>query len=173
MEIALDEIRAPYDTVAYLTEQAKHGVVTGGLSVTRYQESTSDFVSAAKFFPEPDRTIVFRLNGPVIRQGRDPGVYAITEEDQIDLILGLRTTLPILGGQMHDRRLLSLGHSTQEWPQRALFQTLLVEKERRRGWAVALNPAILSVATWQRYDIEVYNLDLNEWAARMREAGAT
>jgi hypothetical protein len=36
----------------------------------------------------------------------------------------------------------------------------------------SLNPAPLSVMTWQRYGVDVFNEDLNEWTARMRESSA-
>ena len=36
-----------------------------------------------------------------------------------------------------------------------------------KSWAVALNPARTSIMTWQRYRTEVYNVELNAWAARM------
>ena len=75
--------------------------------------------------------------------------------------------------ELQDRLLLSLGHSARDWTQRALLRTLYNQRSERSGgsWAVALNPAPLSVMTWQRYGVEVYNLDLNEWAAGMRGAG--
>jgi hypothetical protein len=70
--------------------------------------------------------------------------------------------------------LLSLGHSARDWSQRALLRTLYERNsERLTSWSVALNPAPLSVVTWQRYGVEAYNVELGEWAARMREAGST
>jgi len=62
-----------------------------------------------------------------------------------------------------------LGHSARDWSQRALLRTLSGDRARRlHSWAVALRPSPLSILTWQRYEVEVYNADLNDWATEMQ-----
>lgn len=170
MEQALDEVGATYETIALLRESEGD---KGMLAVTGYRNSQPDFVVASRL-QERFQTVVFRLNGPAVAQGKPAGSYSVTEEDQIDWILRLRSTLPPFAVRDLNRwPLLSLGHSARDWSQRALLRTLY-DKRQKRGssWAVALNPAPLSVMTWQRYGVEVYNVDLNEWSKRMRGATA-
>ena len=115
--------------------------------------------------PGRDRTLVYRLNGPVIVRGTPTTSYSITEEDNIDWIVNFRR---LLASSISVTPLLSLGHSARDWSQRAMLRNI---NERRggRSIAVSLNPSPQTVMTWQRYEVDFYNLDLDEWAARMSE----
>jgi hypothetical protein len=173
LEQALDRAHAPYDTVAYFL---RAGEKEDKLAYTRYGRSRPELLSPGRINYSPEnRSLIFRLNGPVFEEGQATGAYVITEEDQIDWIIRLQTTLgPFLQGEIRGRSLLSLGHSARDWSQRALLRTLYGRRsgESRTSWAVALDPAPLSVMAWQRYGVEVYSVELNEWAARMRDLGS-
>jgi len=169
MERALNEAGTPYDTVIYLRE-SREDHVRNQVAVIRHGEVAPEFVDSSDYRSEPNRTVVFRWNGPLIVRREWLQSYALTEEDQIEMVLGLRTTFPpFIERVLQDNILLSLGHSASDWSQRALLRILRTGK--RKSLAVALNPTPLSLMTWQRYGVEVYNVDLNEWAMRMREAG--
>jgi len=116
----------------------------------------------------PDIPVVVRLNGPAYLFGDWDGTYAITEEDQLDWLGSLRD-LPLEGG-VREARVLSLGQSGRDWSQRAFLRRMYGSSRGLGAWAVALNPSPVSVATWQRYNVEVFNMDLNEWADRMNKA---
>jgi len=168
LEQALDEVEARYDTVSYVRpggrDQPELAVVSYGAPVPR-------MVRATRFFPNQDRTLLYRLNGPAIVRGERTGSYAITEEDNIDWIVNFDATLPaFVRMALSESPLLSLGHSARDWTQRALLRTLhgMRTNKDMPSWAVALHPAPLSVMTWQRYGVEVYNLDLNAWSARLQ-----
>ena len=125
------------------------------------------------------RTVVVRLHGPALTQQGRIGSYVLTEEDQIDWLLaadtsdlGRRAIPSFVQAKLAKSRLLSLGHSARDWTQRALLRILVKEPAKGRSWAVALNPAPMSIMTWQRYNVEVFNADLNEWAARMGDSDA-
>jgi hypothetical protein len=155
MEQALEDAKVPYDQLAYV--RGKEGGAHLEPSI-----------------PKPLRAVVVRLNGPRIEGKRVTGSYVVTEEDQIDWIAWLNGPEALPNWVEYTLRrahLLSLGHSARDWTQRALLRYLRDERRTGRGAsAVALNPAPLSVMTWQRYEVDVYNMDLNDWAVRMREA---
>jgi hypothetical protein len=167
MEQALDDAGAPYDVFAYALERSRRGAIPPGASPP---------VFPLAFEVSPERTAVVRLHGPAVDDGQKFGSYVLTEEDQIEWLLALRTDRSALPPPVLERvfrsHLLSLGHSARDWSQRALLRTLYEGKKRdgRSSWAVALNPAPLSVMTWQRYGVDVYSLELNEWTARMEQA---
>jgi hypothetical protein len=171
MEQALDAVEARYDTVAYMRAS---GPEKRELAVVPYGAASPNTIRPARFFPSQDRTLLYRLNGPAIVQGIRTGSYAITEEDNIDWIVNFEATLPMFVRlALLESPLLSLGHSARDWTQRALLRTLYGLRTSRvmPSWAVAQHPAPLSVMTWQRYGVEVYNLDLNDWSTRMRDNG--
>jgi hypothetical protein len=177
MEQALDEIGVHYDTLAYVPTKL------GEFSFIPYGNSEHQLMSAKRPIPydrKKGKTLLFRMHGPSMTNGRRTGSYVLTEEDQIEWLLrmGSGSGFPdYVGFELVENHLLSLGHSARDWSQRALHRNLNRASQKKRedvarSWAVALNPAPLSVITWQRYGVDVYNVELNEWAARMRAAGS-
>jgi SIR2-like domain len=122
MEKALDEIDAPYDVGAYRADSQSLAVITHGSEETKFV--TSYFLSDVV-----ERTVVFRLHGPAIKNERRTGAYVMTEEDQIDWLarLGTQSTpLPrLVTDNIRRNNLLSLEHSARDWSQRALLRALL------------------------------------------------
>lgn len=121
-----------------------------------------------------------RLHGPAFPLGDRLGSYVVTEEDQIDWLMtanhasemSRRAIPPFVREKLLNSHLLSLGHSARDWTQRAMLRTLMERPSLTpRSMAVALNPSPMSITTWQRYGVDLFNLDLKEWAARMRETG--
>jgi hypothetical protein len=171
MERALDEAGLPYRVVAYLPRRD----FRESFAVYSPQNPQPTFTDDGGLYTE--ETLVFRLHGPAL-PGKDRlGSYVLTEEDQIEWLMrrGPSDSIPVYAAYMLRKYpLLSLGHSAGDWTQRALLWQLTRsgDSRGRPSWAVALNPAPLRIMTWQRYDVMVFNLDLNEWTARMREAGA-
>lgn len=173
MEQSLDEVELKYDVIAYVPRQ---GTQEAKLAFLPFGKSQAQLVGSGDTFVDLDeRTLLVRLHGPAIVKGNTTGSYVLTEQDQIDWLLRLYTNdaalPPFFEYRLRERHLLSLGHSARDWSQRALLHSLF-EKHTRylKGWSVALNPAPLSIMTWQRYGVDVYSVELNEWARRMRGA---
>ena len=167
MERALDEQGIPFDTLNYVSGTAGRS----GILVTPHgAKKPVPAVDAGKIL-SADRTCVCRLNGPVLDDYLLLPSYSITEEDNIDWIGSFERTLPKrLDLAIRSKRLLSLGHSAGDWSQRAMLRPLNKRSRLVKGaMAISLNPSPKTVMTWQRYEVDFYNLDLNEWAARMSE----
>lgn len=168
MEQALDESGQPYDIVAYTLDSPKKWIcIPHGRMEPQYADQ----------FWRMQRTTVVRLYGPVIKKSYRAGSYIFTEEDHIDWISDFyheedhdRTPPSAIRAELLSSQLLSLGHSAADWSQRAFLRLRYRRPVEMRDWAVALNPGPLSIMTWQRYRVQIHNVDLNEWAARMREA---
>jgi len=136
--------------------------------VRRFDSITWEHVTQS-FYPSHDRTLVCRLNGPAFQGEERISSYAVTEEDNIDWIGNFERMLgTFLGAELRQSPLLSLGHSARDWSQRALLRSLHeLHREGPPNLAIALNPSPLSVITWQRYGVDFYNLDLDDWSTRM------
>jgi hypothetical protein len=164
MEEALTLRQVRFDVLAYLPDDADR---RDRVALFRDGGRQADVDRASKIELDRTRTLVFRLHGTA---DGSPGSYVLTEEDYIDWILRLRGRDPWMPPRLlsfvTDRHLLSLGHSARDWSQRALWRVL--GEGRRRSWTVSLHPSPLSIMTWQRYDVQIYNEDLNAWTERMR-----
>ena len=175
MERALREANQPFGVLTYVpgdSAQVEYTPVGG---------SWPQLVDPRQIPPETGTvTMVIRLHGPSTNYGtkdvRQTG-YVLTEEDQIDWLFHWPKWLPpTLMSGVGTGSLLSLGHSARDWSQRALLRSLYSNRSKysykgdhESSWAVAMNPAPLSVMTWQRYGVEVYNIELNEWASSMMQ----
>lgn len=178
MEQALRDAGVSHDVIAYLPDaqyEGKLAVLFAGTSEVRVQSSVDVPV-------EGGRTVVVRLHGPLISPGgKTTGSYVITEEDQIDWLFRMGSPrssfIPVFVlYRLSLSALLSLGHSARDWSQRAMLHSLVhttPSQYRSIAWAVSLRPALLSVVTWQRYRMQAFDVELNEWTRRMREADAS
>lgn len=179
MEQALDEAGQPYGVVAY---------VPGG----RYRDKQRfafihhgalepEFMDPEFFLPDITvSTLICKVRGPAIKGEHKSGSYVLTEEDHMDWLFPSYTSgialPPFVVGKIAQSQLLWLGHSARDWPQRALLRRLYeapAGQSELRSFSVALNPTTPSVMTWQRYAVEVFNIDLNVWAARMEDFWAS
>ncbi|HTS65450.1 MAG TPA: SIR2 family protein [Candidatus Acidoferrales bacterium] len=175
MERALAEAGVEFDVVADL---GSYPARLDQLAFLPHGKSNREMVHPnAPALRKLTRTLVFRVHGPLFEGEDITGSYVITEEDYIDWLNSSVARSPAAVWVLSRAGLLSLGQSARDWSQRAILRQFcrLYEKESGkipRSWAVALNPSPSSVRTWQRYRMEVHSIDLDEWAARMREAGS-
>lgn len=175
MEQALRDADVAHNIISYLpNEQGSEG----RLAVLAHGAPDVEIQYAGRVVLEQYLTVVVRLHGPLLGPDGITGSYVITEEDQIQWLSRMNAESPsvipsFIMGMLRGSTLLSLGHSGRDWSQRALLHSLVGSKRFRgqnAAWAVALRPALLSIVTWQRYGVKAYDAELNEWAARMREA---
>ena len=173
MERALEEGQQPYEVVAYVSEDESKSVVS--YSRSEPPQPVSQFLRIA------EHTVVVRLHGPAFPQGQKRlGSYVITEEDQMDWLTRIdaynanQSAIPFFVlHKLVTCHLLSLGHSARDWTQRAMLRRLMERPgSHPRSMAVALNPSPMSITTWQRYGVDLYNLDLTEWAARIGDTAS-
>jgi len=159
MEAALGELGAAFEVWTYVTVPgpAMEGPVRCGISSAR------DWNPAAR---------ICRLTGPAMRPA-PTGEYVLAEEDQIDWVAGLDVgVVPQIQPLLADAHFLMLGTSADSWAQRALLRRFFARRSRSKtSWAVNLNPSARSVIAWQRYGIEVHNIELNDWCSRMEQNG--
>lgn len=173
MERALTDAGAKFDIVAYLGGDPKR---RERFALVRGSRSKPEFMGANEIASLTGRrTVVFRIHGPLIQGEKVEGSYVLAEEDYIDWLIAdvAKAFLgPAGSGFLRGAIMLSLGQSARDWSQRALLRQFCDQPfwKFRRSLAVALNPSALSVMTWQRYGIEVHNLELNDWVGRMRNA---
>src|SRR5579884_673402 len=116
--------------------------------------------------------VILKLYGSVDPSNVGGDSYVITEKDHIDLIgrLWVDAIPKILASQILSHHLLAIGYSADDWPQRALMHAFKFDRFSidQRAWAVQLDPSILSVIAWQQYEINIYNEEIDTFAAQMQ-----
>lgn len=168
MEQALGAAGVPFSVLSYLRDDPGADA-PGRLALQRFPSKDMELVQPYELKPMAE-PLVFRLYGGA-RFPRGGG-YVLTEEDHLDWVVRLGpqgAMLPVFVlSTLWERNLLSLGLSASAWPQRGLLRVFLERSNRPPGWAVTYRPSQIDIMTWQRYDITVFAVELNDWATRAR-----
>lgn len=127
-------------------------------------------------------TFLFKMHGSVHEPAQDgPDNVIITEDDYVDFIVNSGGSVspffppPALTREYKMRRFLFLGYSLYDWNFRAFLRVLALRnalsgREKRRHWAVQLNPDPIEVDLWRHRNVNVHNGDLAEFCERLRRA---
>lgn len=185
IERAFDEAGKPYDLLIY--PSSKYGTL--GL-----REAGSDTLKDIKpndFNPTLENTVIFKMHGTYDRKSNS-GRYVISEEDYTEFL----STMPIpefLKAHMRRRRFLFLGYGLADWNFRVVLHNIgtfgkgrLVEQdeetqeqddeakeqdaETQRSWAVMRNPSEHDVRLWDRKNVMVADVDIDEAAKSLSQA---
>lgn len=136
---------------------------------------------AVSEFP-PGCTFLFKMHGSVHQSAQDgPDNVIITEDDYVDFIVNSGGSVspyfppPALTREYKTRRFLFLGYSLYDWNFRAFLRVLALRnalsgREKRRHWAVQLNPDPIEVDLWRHRNVNVHNGDLAQFCVRLRQA---
>ncbi len=136
---------------------------------------------ALNAFP-PDCAFLFKMHGSVHVPDPDgPDNVIITEDDYVDFIVSSGGSVspyfppPALTREYKMRRFLFLGYSLYDWNFRAFLRVLALRnalsgKEKRRHWAVQLNPDPIEVDLWRHRNVNVHDGDLAQFCLRLKQA---
>ena len=130
---------------------------------------------------EPDdASVIFKMHGSVDPSDAKNDQYVITEENYVTF-LGRMTEKNAIPNDfllpMQQRRLLFLGYGLEDWNFRVLLRSLsLVDVSGQSGadfvhWAIQRRVDEIEQQLWQRQRVNLADLDLNEFVAKLRQAG--
>jgi hypothetical protein len=165
IERALESRGEPYDLVVYMAEGKHEGlfchVATGGELVPI--DSPDTYLAV-----DPDRqTVVLKMHGFVSRQDPSDDSYVITEDHYIEYLT--RTDLtkllpkPVMG-RLLNCHLLFLGYSLRDWNFRAILYQIHRNRLRDNDWwAVQLHPDRLERKSWEKRNVEIIDLELEQY----------
>jgi SIR2-like domain len=146
--------------------------------------------------PEGDKineTIIYKMHGAVDRHEGRHDSFLITEEDYIEFLAGMthQAGIPATFKQLFQKSsFLFLGYGLADWNLRVLLcnlksqrrsgngscrprsPTMIVAEDKLRSCAVQLQPSPLESFLWQRREIDIYNFDVNDFVAQVRECTA-
>jgi SIR2-like domain len=130
-------------------------------------------------------TVIYKMHGSVDRQLDKWHSYVVSEEDYIDFLSRMtsQTAVPALfAAHFRPRQFLFLGYSLSDWNFRVVLRNLetplpgqvvgagVEAEEELRSWAIQYQPSRLEQKLWDRRNVNIYDLDINEFTRRLRQA---
>lgn len=137
-------------------------------------------------------TVIYKMHGTVDRAtGADDTTkgrwdsYVITEDDYVDFLARIQSAVPAqFMRYFRERQFLFLGYGLRDWNLRVVLKNLrsaetvdnVVDADDEgdlRSWAIQHHPSELEVQLWSARKIRIYDVDINEFAKRLREQGTS
>ena len=118
------------------------------------------------------RTVILKVHGAIDRADSEQDSYVITEDNYIDYLTrtDISTLLPVtLAAKFRQSHILFLGYSLSDWNLRAIFHRIW--RDRRRGsksWAIQLGPDAIEQKFWQRREVEILDMRLDDYVKRLK-----
>jgi hypothetical protein len=118
------------------------------------------------------RHVVLKIHGNVDRSTFDGDSYVITEDHYIDYLthsnLGRFLPATILK-QLQRAQFLFLGYSLRDWNLRVILHRISQgQKLKYKSWSIQRNPKPIECRFWQKKDIEILDLDVADYIAKLR-----
>jgi len=129
-------------------------------------------------------TVIFKMHGTVMTQSATWDNFVITEEDYVEFLsrLTFNTAIPsIFYPYFRERSFLFLGYGLRDWNLRVLLKNLSKhlatsgrgaegeDEEVLPSWAIQLHPSPLEERLWQRNHVNIFDCNLDEFVAQMRQ----
>ena len=117
--------------------------------------------------------MIYKIHGSVdtLESSRDQ--YVISEDDYIDFLVRMtraKAVPSIFAEPFQTRPFLFLGHGLNDWNLRAVLSRIKKDLRRRkdiRSWAINFRPSRLEQRFWEQYDVEVYNMLIDEFVKEL------
>jgi len=137
-----------------------------------------------------DTTIIYKMHGSVNRQTQKWDSFVITEEDYVEFLARMTGQSAIPARFMfhfRQRRFLFLGYGLRDWNLRVMLKNLKTKlarsevkaasselhepmsEEGLRSWAIQYQPSVLERMLWQARRVNIYDMEINAFVAKMRE----
>ena len=167
LERAFAEAGEEFDVVAYVATGRDRGrfwhLPHGG--APRLVEIPNTYATELDL---AKRSVVLKLHGGVERgSGREWESFVVTEDDYIDYLAreDLSNLIPVgLTAKLRRSHFLFLGYALRDWNLRVLLNRLWGdEKVGYRSWAVQPEAPPLEVEFWRKRDVDVFELEVDEF----------
>lgn len=171
LERAFDACEEPYDLVVYMADGEFHG---------QFCHQPPDGELAPIKEPQnymgvnPDsRTVIVKLHGFVSHRDSAQDSYVITEDHYIEYLsrAQLDDLLPaFILKRLLNCHLLFLGYSLRDWNLRSILYQLRTKAKPNDWWSVRLNCDDLERKSWQKRDVTMIDISLEEYLANLSDA---
>jgi hypothetical protein len=185
LERAFDERGEPYDLVWYAARGEQRGRF-----VHRSPDGETHWITVPNGYrgvPLSERSAILKIHGAVARSGPvvdeyvapDAGAvddsYVITEDDYITFLAqaDISGLLPVtLAGKLRRSNFLFLGYGLRDWNLRVILHRIWSEHMKTgtySSWAIQLDPEELDQKFWQKRNVEVIDMRLEQYLVLLRD----
>jgi tetratricopeptide (TPR) repeat protein len=169
LERAFDDVGEPYDLVAYVPDEEQgrfwHWPAGAEAKAIAVPNEYTDL-------PIEQRTVILKIHGAVDPPSLEQGSCLITEDQYIDYSSRIAGLLPpALVRKLVRSHFLFLGYRVRDWNLRIFLRSFwsLWRRGDYRAWAVRLNPGQPDDTLWQRLDVDVLGVGLDDFVAMLSE----
>jgi hypothetical protein len=116
-------------------------------------------------------TVIFKMHGT--RHPSDDAYdhFVVTEEDYVEFLsrMATRSAIPsIFYPHFRERSFLFLGYGLRDWNLRVLLKNLPKQRDDQlHSWAIQRAPMELERMLWQKRNVSIYDLDLDEFVPKL------
>jgi hypothetical protein len=195
IERAFEAKRKPYHLVVHPTDRAE--LAASVLWWKPGEVEPKDYPPQLLPLTLTDTTIIYKMHGSVHRRPNMWDSFVITEEDYVEFLARMTGQSAIPARFMlHFRasRFLFLGYGLNDWNLRVMLKNLKtvlvspkgdlpeaggdllearthmsIPDKNLRSWAIQYRPAELDTMLWGAQRVNIYDMDINTFIARMRE----
>jgi hypothetical protein len=172
LERAFRHAQEPFDLVTYDAEGPYRGKFThrphDGQPTTIFEPNTYNQLTTDK------QTVILKIHGAVDRVDETRDSYVITEDHYIDYLArtDVSKLFPVtLVRTLRRSHCLFLGYSLQDWNLRVILNRIWGdEKLRSKSWAIQRSPDRLDKELWNRRDVMILDIPLEEYVVGLGEA---
>ena len=188
LERAFEEHGEPYDLVWYAARGEQRGRF-----LHRTPEGETNQITVPNEYRDvalTERCAILKIHGAVSRSSdaltdtdfgleddatHDRDSYVITEDDYITFLAhaDISGLVPVtLAGKLRKSNFLFLGYGLRDWNLRVILHRIWTEQMKTgtySSWAIQVGPEELDQKFWQKRDVEVIDIQLEEYLEQLRE----
>jgi hypothetical protein len=173
LERAFRAAGQPFDLVTYLSDGDDRGKFqhTAPDGTTRVIDIPNQYADVAL----DRRTVILKIHGAVNRSGvdGDGDSYVITEDHYIEYLTRteLANLVPVtLAAKLRKSHFLFLGYGLRDWNMRVILHRIAGEQKLTyKSWAIQKHPTPLDQRFWDRRDVDILDLDLDQYIAQLQD----
>ncbi|MGH9405733.1 MAG: SIR2 family NAD-dependent protein deacylase [Terriglobia bacterium] len=182
VEQAFDEAGKPYDLVVYPADSKEHA---NSILWRPHADPEPRFESPKKLYIDLSKTtVIFKMHGSITRATDKWDHFVITEEDYVEFLSRMTTNsaVPAFFYQyFRERSFLFLGYGLRDWNLRLVLKNMSNHFASRnqaaasghdeppKSWGIQRNPSDVERALWDRRNVKIFDCDLDDFAAKLRE----
>jgi hypothetical protein len=169
LERAFQAANEPFDVVSYIAD----GELKGRFFHSPMWGEPRLIEKANEYTISLDRTVILKIHGEVDRDNADRDSYVITEDHYIDFLSRSDIAVllpPMLVAKMRRSHFLFLGYGLRDWNLRVILHRIWgAQKLTYKSWAIQLHPDDLDREFWQKRDVEIYDVRLEDYVSELNK----
>ena len=170
---AFTDAGQPFDVVTYMSEGEGYRGKFMHTDPDGKRRSSTFRISIATLAVDR-RTVILKIHGAVKRHNPDAesDSYVITEDHYIDYLTRteLANLVPVtLAAKLRKSHFLFLGYGLRDWNMRVILHRIAGEQKLTyKSWAIQRHPTDLDQKFWDRRDVDILDVELDEYIAELQ-----